>query len=270
MGSTEVTNETPGVRSLITGRAFTFVLSVAVFLAIWQLTATAFDLAETISSPWLIATFMAEILATGEWVAHYTATLKRILYAFAFSMLVGVLLGIVMGVTKFWRRVLQYYVLVGLAMPAVVAALFAAMWFGLTELTPMVATAVATVPFIGQSIFESVEDVDPELVSMSAAFGVSRNRVIRRVVVQSVMPEIFGSLRFAFSVSWKITAITEVIISQTGVGYLIRINMNQLDMTGLLSYVLLFTLIVMVIEYGFIQRLEAWIFSWRADVSFGI
>lgn len=247
-----------------------FLVSVAIFLAIWQSVATGFSLSDTISSPWLIAKFMVEVFQSGVWVKHYVATLRRILYAFVFSMVVGVAVGILMGVTTFWKQVLQYYVLIGLALPAVVAALFAAMWFGLSELTPMLATAVGTVPFVSQNIHESVEDVDSGIVNMAKSFNLSRRRVIRRIIVQSVMPEIFASLRYTFSVAWKITAITEVIISTTGVGYLIRINQNQLDMTGLLTYVLIFTIIVLVIEYGIFKRLESWMFEWRQETSLGL
>lgn len=249
-----------------------FVEAIAIFFIIWALVGHVFGLRDLLSSPGLVGARAYELFQTGEWLPHFVASFRRIILGFVVTMIIGVGIGIIMGVTDFWKQVLEYYILIGLALPSIFAAIFAAMWFGLSDVTPAVATLLVTFPFVSVAVYESVENMDRGLFEMSSSFGVSRLRFIRRVVVQSIMPEIFGGARFAFSVAWKITTLTEVIISNVGVGAMIRTYVNILDMTSLVTYVLIFTAFILLIEYGIFRQLESRVFAWRQDseITYGM
>jgi ABC-type nitrate/sulfonate/bicarbonate transport system permease component len=263
--------ENPVGQLLLTNKSAIFVEAIVVLVVVWSLLAHGLGMEELISSPALVSVAIYELLLSGAWIEHFVASFRRIFLGFVFTMVVGVVVGIIMGVTEFWERVLEYYVLIGLALPSLFAAVFSAMWFGLTDITPMIAIGIVTVPFVSENIRGSVNDLEGDLIEMSSSFDVSRRRVLRRVLIQSIMPAIFGSARFAFSVAWKITTLTEVIISDVGVGSAIRIFMNQLSMTGVLKYVLLFTIIMLIVEYGIFRQIERRVFAWRQDftMSFG-
>lgn len=246
-----------------------FVESLLTIAVIWWLVAVGLDLVDTISSPVLVGAAAYELAVSLEWVPHLVATLRRTLYGFAVTVVAGAGLGLLMGFSDFWEKALQDYVIVGLALPSLFAAVFAAMWFGVSDVTPTVAGALIAFPFMTQNVYESVENLDVGLVDMSNAFDVSRNRLLRRVVVQSIMPALFAGARYAFSICWKITTLAELVAAENGVGFMIERQLQLRSITGVITWTLLFTLVILVIEYGVLQRVERRVFDWRVTSEIG-
>jgi len=265
MSTSQLRGTVEGV--LVGNRRVVFVESILLLVLVWELGARVFGITDLIASPLLVGASMYEMLQTGEWVMHFIASMKRIVYGFVAALVVGVIGGIALGVSNFWGRVLRYYVLVGMAVPGLFVVIFTAMAFGISDTTPMLATAIITAPFVVDMIQSGVEDVDSDLLNMSSAFGVSRMRVYRRVLFSSILPEVFSSIRFTFSVAWKVTILAEVVISNIGIGFLIRDNMSRFSMVGVLQYVVLFVIVMMLIEYGVFSKAEQYLFHWREDVK---
>ena len=252
---------------LVSDHRVIFLESIIVLSIVWSLLAHGLNMVDRISSPSLVLIALFELLMSGVWIPHIIATTRRILYGFALTLVVGTILGVLMGMSKFWEHALRDYITIGMALPSLFAAIFAAMWFGLEDVTPMVAGALIAFPFLTQNVYEGVRNIDPGFLEMSTSFNVSRNRVIRRVILQSILPEWFAGARYSFALCWKITALTELIVADEGLGYMIEFQLNQLSVTGVLSWTLLFTLLIIFVEYGIFQRTEKTVFSWREKSS---
>lgn len=250
-----------------------FVQSVGSILLLWWLVAAGLGLTDTISSPGLVTLAAFELAVSLEWIPHLVATLRRTLLGFVVTVVVGGILGIVMGVSDFWEAALQDYVIVGLALPSLFAVVFAAMWFAPTGLSgdaaATVASAMIAFPFVTQNVYEAVENIDADLIEMAEAFDVSRGRVLRRIVLQSIMPAFFAGARYAFSICWKITTLAELIVANVGIGYMIGHQMELRSITGVITWTLLFTMVILVIEYGVLQQIENRVFEWRQQVQIG-
>jgi ABC-type nitrate/sulfonate/bicarbonate transport system permease component len=240
-----------------------FVESVVTVVLVWWLVAEGLGMVETLSSPPLVADAFYELIVSMAWVEHLAATLERTIYGFVVTTVVGTVLGLTMGMSEFWEEALQDYVIIGLALPSLFAAVFAAMWFGVSNVTPMVAGAVIAFPFLTQSVYEGTKDIDAGLVQMSRAFDVSRGRIIKRVIVQSILPSWFAGSRYAFSICWKITTLAELVAASNGIGFMIERQLELRSITGILMWTLLFTLVIIVFEYGILQQIEKRVFDWR-------
>lgn len=247
------------------GRPPATLASVVTLVLVWAGLARGFGLADTISSPALVAAATADLLASMEWVPHVLDTFRRTVFGFVATLAVGTALGVLVGASRFWERALGGYVTIGLALPSLFAAVFAAMWFGISDLTPMVAGAAISFPFVAQGVADGVKDVDRDLVEMSTAFEVGRWRMLRRVVVRSVLPEWFSGARYAFAICWKITTLAELVAAGSGIGFMIEFEMRRLSITGVFSWTLLFVAILLVLEYGVFQRLERRAFAYRTE-----
>ena len=252
---------------LVENRKVVFAEAIVLFVLVWELTARVFDLTVILSSPFLVAVAVYEVLLAGDWVPHFVASMRRILLGFVASLVVGVVFGVLLGVSDFWKQALRPYVLVGMAMPGLIIIIFTAMAFGTRDITPTLAVALISAPFLADMIQSGVENIDTDLLNMSGSFEVSRYRVYRRVLFPSILPEIFAALRFAFSVAWKVIVLAEVVVSNVGIGFLIVENMNRLSMTGVLKYLVLFVLVMLFIEYGIFAQAEKRLFDWREDVK---
>lgn len=255
---------------LVKNNQLIFVESLLGLVILWSLLSYGLGLQDTISSPILVAQSMYSLLLSGDWVVHFVATMRRIIYGFILTVIIGTTLGIVMGMSDFWENALQDYVTVGLALPSLFAAVFAAMWFGISDVTPMVAGAAIAFPFLTQNVYQGVKNIDYQLLEMSSSFGVSRNRVVRRVILQGILPEWFAGIRYAFAVCWKITTLAELVAASNGIGYMIEFEMNKLSLTGVITWTFLFTAVILVVEYAVLQQIEKRLFEWREETSIGI
>lgn len=244
-----------------------FVESVVVIILTWTLAAHIFNIVDVVSKPSLIGGSMWEIVNSGSFLTHMVPTLRRTAYGLVVTVIVGTTLGIAMGMRDWIKMAFQDYVTIGLAMPGLFIAIFAAMWFGISDVTPMVAAAVIAFPFLTQNVFEGVNDIDNDVLQMASAFDVSNRRVVRRVIVPSIMPEWFAGIRYSLAIIWKTVTLAELVAAENGVGFIIRDHLERLDFTGAMAWTILFVFVVLLIEYGILQQLEKRIFSWREDIS---
>lgn len=246
-----------------------FAESLIALLAAWALVGHGLGLVDTISSPLLVGESMYELVVSGEWVEDVAASFRRVIYGFIITMVFGTVVGVTMGWSSFWETALKDYIVIGMALPSLFAAVFAAMWFGFTDVTPMVAGAIISFPFLTQNVYEGMKDIDGSLISMSRAFDTSRRRVIRRVIIPSVLPEWFAGARYAFAICFKITTLAELIVSDVGIGFRIEEQLSLLSITGVLTWTFFFTIIIMIAEYGVFRQIEKRLFDWREKASIG-
>lgn len=243
------------------------VSSVSFFLAlvVWAVGARLLGAVDVVSSPMLVAADLYEILVSMEWVEHMSATIRRIVYSFAFGIALGTALGVAMGVSKFWEKMFQDYVTLSMTMPGIFAVVFTAMYFGVSDVTPMVASGIVTFGFCALMIFEGIRDIDHRYIEMAQAFGIPRRRVIRRVMLPDVLSEWFSAARYTFGVAWKVVVLAEFIAAQNGIGFVIHEQMSTLRLTSVLSWTVLFLVVILVWEYGVLGYVEKRLFHWRDE-----
>ena len=257
-------------RFLYENERVVFLESLLLIVVVWSASAHAVELTDTISTPTAVGIETYELLVSMKWIPHMVATLRRVLYAFVLTVVVGTSTGLLMGLSDFWEDALGDYVSVSLALPSLFAAVFAAMWFGVSDITPMVAGALIAFPYISHNVYEAAENIDQKLFEMSASFGVSRRRTVRRVVLSSILPEWFAGVRYAFAISWKITTLAELVAANNGIGYVIGVQMRTLSFEGILAWTILFVVVMLVVEYWVFQQIERRVFEWRQQEMIGL
>lgn len=254
---------------LLTDSRLVFLESITALVVVWYGLAHGLGLVQTISSPERVVKLFVTLISTGAWVTPMVASTQRVLMGFVGAVLLGTVVGTVLGLSDFWETALQDYLRMGLAIPSLLVVVFAAMWFGTSNLTPAVAATIVATPFVTENVYAGVNDIDTDLVEMSKAFGVSRPRTIKRIVFNSILPEWFAGLRYAFAMSWKITTLAELVIGTAGIGYRIAQAMSLLSLTGVLTWTLFIALIIMIVEYGIFNPIESYVFDWRQDTNIG-
>ncbi len=245
---------------------------VSVFL-LWQVASwVTFLLTETYTLPTPYVVFREMILETiwgdfSKFLLNLVSSLIRIVIGFGISLLIGVPMGIIMGIRRYWEAFFGDYVVIGLTIPSLAWAIIGVLWFGIQPLTPIFATFMITFPYITINIWEGMKDVDKELVDMARAFGVRRGKIIRRIYIPSLMPFFFASIRFGFAVAWKIVILAEVFGAESGIGYMISYWYHMFNMRQVLAWVVVFTILMFALEYGVIRPIERKVLSWRPEAK---
>jgi NitT/TauT family transport system permease protein len=243
------------------------ILGYVTFLATWQFVSMFLVEDFILPPPATIAEEMAGILASDQFVTHFAATLKNIAIGFSLAFVIGTVVGIAMGRSRWWEAFLGDWVMLTLTTPGLVFALVCAMIFGLGALGPIVAVIVTSISYVAVNVVEGVKAAPKDLGDMARAFNVGRYRVLRHVLLPFLAPFFFTAARYGFSVSWKIATLMEVIVGTEGIGFMMRSEFQQFNMAGFLAWVLLFFAFALALERGVLQRQMKRFYRWRPEVA---
>lgn len=248
-----------------TSQLLPYLASVAAALAIWW--PLTFVFAPFLPTPWRVATSFVDAFVSGDIFAHMAISLRRVLFAWLLSTVLGVLIGIWMGRSRLTEAFLSPWVMVGLALPGPVIILFSVLLLGVQESSRLVALTVAVTPFVVNIVHQGVRAVDPGLEEMAKVYHWTRQTWMRDLLLPQIAGPIFAANRFAFAFSWKIVLIVEALTTSEGIGGQLGFFFKLLRPDKVVAWTLVFTVIMTLVDQYVFRRTEKKIFAWRVTTS---
>ncbi|MEK8168937.1 ABC transporter permease subunit [Streptomyces sp. M19] len=126
---------------------------------------------------------------------------------------------------------------------------------------PVVAVALSASPALTLSIYQGTRAMDSELREMAHVYRFSLATKLRYLWLPSLLPALFSGARLGLSLSWKVIVLVEMFGMSSGVGYELNNQFAAQNVAGVLSWTLLFALVMAVLEYGCSR---AWNGAWGA------
>ena len=231
-------------------------------LAVWQWGSLQF-LGTVLPGPVLVAQDAWEIIASGRFVEHFLASVWKTFAGFGLAVFTGVPIGYAMGRSKYWRAFFHDSMTLSGTIPSITYAVLSLIIFGISNLGPIMAVALVSVPYVALNVSEGVRGVDQQLVKMSQAFGRSAQQIRRHVFIPSLIPFVFAAIRLSFAVAWKVEALTEVFGGSDGIGFQIQLEYQSFSVPGVLAWTLLFIAFMLIIERIILVRVEDRLLAWR-------
>lgn len=241
------------------------VASIAVLLVVWQFLSLMLS-ARYVPGPLLTFSALADNVASGAILQHFTVTMLRMAVSFALAMALGVVIGTLMGLYRRCEQALDLWVMVGLTIPSLCYIIVSFLWLGLNDRAAVLAISWTTFPSIAINIWQGVKAVDQRLVDMACVFRASRWRRTVRVVIPQVLPYMMAAARFGLGVVWKVTVLVELLGRSDGVGYMLNYSFQMFKMADVFAWTLFFTLVMLVIELAVLKPLENRLFRWRPEL----
>lgn len=238
------------------------IVPVVLFICAWQVLAMSLD-SKTLPPPSAVLSILWQELRTGDLLFHLGMTLSRVALSFIAAMLIGVALGILMGHSKRWDRLLDAFLILALNVPALVTIVLCYIWFGLSETAAVVAVTVNKIPMVAISLREGARAIDKNLLQVAAVYRLSRRDTFFKVYLPQLSPYLFGSARNGLAIIWKIVLVVELLGRSNGVGFQIAGFFHFFDITGILAYTLAFALVIFGIEALLLRPLETYLNRWR-------
>ena len=248
-------------RTLLTRRAAR-ITAPLLFLLLWQLIAPLIP-SRILPMPADVAREMWELLLDGTVVEAFSISLSRLALGFALALLAGSAIGLAMGMSPRIEALLHDFVVVGLTFPYLIWGLLVAIWVGFEGQGPIIVVFIAALPYVAINTSEGVRDVSKELRDMAAAYDVPNGRVVRHLVLPSLMPFFFASLRYGLANGWKGLVLAEVFASQSGAGYQIVEFRDYGNFEGVVGFAIFFAAFSIVVERLVFGRLSRRVFRWR-------
>ena len=252
-------------RALTTPRAARITFPF-VFVLLWALIVPLLP-SRILPTPLEVAEEMWQILIDGTVLEAFSISLLRLLLGFMLALVIGGVLGLAMGVSPRINAMLHDFVVVGLTFPYLIWGLLVAMWWGFEPQGPVIVVVIAAIPYVMLNISEGVRDVSKDLRDMASAYDVPRSRVMRHLVLPSLSPFFFASLRYGLANGWKGLVLAEVFAAVSGAGYVINEFRDYGNFAGIISMALYFAIFSIIVERLVFGRLSARVFRWRPMIA---
>jgi NitT/TauT family transport system permease protein len=206
-------------------RASPFVLLI-VLVGLWQLACTVFAIPEFIfPSPLLIAQALGEFtgpIAVAAWQTFWVT-----MVGFGLSIVVGVLLGFLVGSTRFAYAAVFPLLVAFNAVPKAAIVPILVVWFGI-GLGPGILTAFLISFFpITVNMATGLATLEPELEDVLRVLGAKRRDVLMKVGLPRSLPYFYASLKVSITLAFVGTVLAEMTAGDAGIGYLMQTAGSQ-------------------------------------------
>jgi len=240
------------VRGRVPGKfAFAFgLVPVAVLFGLWWY-ATRGAAEERAISPTLLPS-PAEVarsfpdLVKRDLFRHVLVSFKRIALGYVFALTVVLPLGILMGSSGIARSTFSPTSTASGYIPIATLVPLTLSWFGTGELQKVVFLGMAFGIYLLPLVVRAIETVPEVYLRTSYTLGASSFQIVRRVLIPIALPDIWDAMRLAFGVGWTYLVLTEVVVMESGLGYLVQVSFRR----GPREHIYLVIFIITLIAWG--------------------
>jgi len=153
---------------------------------------------------------------------HVWASFTRVALAFLLAVATAIPAGVLMGVSRIVRGVLDPPVEFYRPIPPLAYLPLMVIWFGIDELTKVVVIYLAIFAPMALNARAGVRSVPIEQIQAAYSLGASRLQVIWHVIFRGAMPEILTGMRIGLGFGWTTLVAAELVAAQAGLGAMIQ------------------------------------------------
>jgi len=206
------------------GRIALRVLSVAACVLAWQWASTQrIDLGlltfRNVPSPQEALLAAGALLQSPKLAHHLTASIYRVFAGYAAAAVVGIVLGLLIGRSRFLEDALLPPLEVLRPIPAVAWIPLAILMFPSSEMSMVFITFIGALFPILLNTIHGVEGVDARLIASARSLGSGPASVFTEVILPAAAPSIVTGLSIGMGTAWFCLVTAEMISGQFGIGY---------------------------------------------------
>lgn len=165
-------------------------------------------------------TIFQEGYANGTLWEHLSASLVRILSALAIAASIGIPLGLVMGLNRWAKGILDAPIEFYWPLPPLAYLPLMIIWLGIGEVSKIALLTLAMFAPILLSAQAGVRSLPIDRINAALSLGARHRHLFFEIVLPSALPEILTGIRIALGVGWSTLVAAELIASTRGIGYM--------------------------------------------------
>jgi len=175
-------------------------------------------------SPVTVAQTFVKLARTGyqghTLLHHFLISLMRFGIAFAFCVVVGVPVGLMMGMHSGVRAVLDPPIETTRPIPKLALLPLFIIWFGIGELAKTIVIIAALFPLISISAMQAVRAVSVRKIHAAQSLGAGRGTIFRRVLLPASLPGIFTGIRVSVGIGVTMLVGAEMVATSDGIAWM--------------------------------------------------
>ncbi len=239
----------------------TQVAGVAIFLAIWQVGVTVFEVPKYfLPSPTdIFQVFVKEIakLLTHGWITTY-----EMLAGYFLAVAVGVPLAIAMTSSRRFDEFVTPTMLFFQVVPKIAVAPLFIVWFGV-GITPkiLVAFLISFFPIVIDTAV-GLRSIAPEMIDLARSMGATQWQIFSQFRLPTSLPYLFSGLKVAATLAVAGAVVGEFVGADKGLGYLLLVTNSNMQTALMFATIVALTIIGLVFFY-LIEFLESLLIPWH-------
>jgi sulfonate transport system permease protein len=236
-------------------------------LALWTVgSATGWLDARTLSAPWTVVTTAGDLIADGRLQENLAVSARRAGLGLAIGVLVGTVLALVAGLSRWGEAVLDGPIQIKRAIPALALIPLLVLWLGIGE--QMKVTTITLGVFVPVYIHthNGLRSIDSRYVELGEALRLRPAAFIRRIVLPGALPGFLLGMRFAVVAAWLSLVVVEQINSTSGIGYMMDLAREYGQTDVIIVGLVLYGLLGLVSD-GAVRLVQRRALSWRRTLA---
>jgi NitT/TauT family transport system permease protein len=232
-------------------------------LVLWEAYARLIATSTLTAAPTqILAELWPKVLGEPQVRAAIGVTLIEMVVAFAMSVVFGMLIGVLIGMTNIGRRSFYPIVLLLYGIPqAILLPLFILM-FGLGPAGKIAfGFSHGVFPVIVNTI-AGMRNVNPLLITGAAAMGATRMEQLRYVIFPHMVTAVFTGLRLAMTLTLLGVLLAELFVSQGGIGSFTLLYAETFNPAALIALILTLALLAIMLN-ELVRMVEAKFSRWK-------
>jgi len=219
---------------------FEYTIPVLLLLAVWYLVTERGNYQGGIfPSLSAVVDTLTYKLKDGSLIEALSVSLVRVLKGYALAAILGILLGIIIGLSTHVQRLTDLIIQIVKPIPPIAWIPLVILWMGIGETSKVFLIFLGGFFTILLNVIDGIRYTDKKLLEVAAVMETPRLKYITRLVIPAAFPSIFTGLRVALGTCWTCVVAAELVASSSGVGYMISNarNFGQMDVVivGMLS-----------------------------------
>lgn len=242
------------------------VAAIAFFFVAWWFLTTFTPVKETTPGPLevlqlLVSSFYTPI-GSKAIVGHLLVSLRRVLVGFSVATVIGIVLGIAMGTSRWAEAIFKPIFELLRPIPPIAWISLVILFFGIGETSKYILCGIGAFTNVTLNAYTGAQNVDPELIGCARMLGTSERDIFFRVILPSCTPQIFAGMQVALSTSWMAVLAAEMVGAQEGCGWMIQRGSDTLNITLVMVGMIVIGLVGMLLA-TLMRTIERRLCSWN-------
>lgn len=191
-------------------KAARILVSVSVWLCLWQIVYLLIGKDVLFASPLAVAKRLFELLQTADFWQKTGASLLGISAGYLLGVLAGTVLAVLTSLSEWLYTIFRPMLTVIKSTPVVSFIILALVWMEKSAVPVFISFLMVT-PMVWANLSGGIRETDRNLLEMAHAYGFSKRQIVGKIYVPSVMPSLLTALTTAIGFAWKAGIAAEVI-----------------------------------------------------------
>jgi len=207
-------------------------------------------------APSSVFVYLSRMIADGSMPYHLGITVLRIFVGFALAAVCGIVLGVLMGMSRTVARVADVWIAALYPLPKISLIPLLIIWVGTGEAYKIVISAISAFFPIVISTYSGIRQTDRGLIKAAKDLGANARQIQLKVVIPGAIPSIFAGLHLGMGIAIILVVAAEMIggSSQGGMGWLLISSGQVMETEKVFA-----SLIVLAVVGAVVIKLQQWI-----------